>query len=1081
MIAILLTLTREKRAFPMKRLLMPATALTTLKKVAFTLFCCTVLLVFVATTAAAQDACSAPTLGPGTGVVGNATGAATCGVIITILPNGQTPTVTPTGLSAYDSSDDTLVGIINNSGAPLSSISLSAASDIFGFDNDGPCDLAYHTPAYSWCSNAGFTGYEGPDNTFTNYGSPTSGTVVFTTPIPNGGSTWFALEGAPSGLSGVTLAPILSVTELGTGTGTVTDNQSQINCGESNGYPLAGSTTCTASYPSSVGTVTLTVNPYPADSPTSAMNPNGSTFLGWISGPCAGTTSLTCSVPVTSSQSVTADFAPTPTAVPFTLSGTNAIAKAVYACPSGGSPCTDSNAYAMSVQFPAVVSTGSPTFGETPLYILATEVYATGICPAGQVPYYGEGFPAGTTPPNSTTDFDCRLESFFNYGTDGAGDVVVPLCNAYANGNCVHYLVYYGEVGTPPPTNLYTHPIFETISYNNPFTPPAGSFWSGSIPRTIVDPDADEATPSVPWGTNCSSTTPMLMEATPTTGAPDPNSQTGYSTATSPAIYCQFDEDATTFFNTSAPVDGGSGSKTQQPNDFVVAFQPTSNAGLTTTNSLPIPVQVAPQLAGTCVNGCTPGGTITSGGTITFTEGTGGTFEVSITAGYPAPNLSESGTLPVGLAFNAATGLVSGTPADGTAGSYPISFSASNGVGSPAMLSYTLTVSAAPLTITASSAIVPYGTGIPAITPIISVPGLVNGDMASVLGTITCSAAVPPGNPVGTYATTCSGASDPTYAITPVNGTLQITKVPLTITASSATIIYGATVPAITPAFTNNGLVNGDTAMTLGVTCSTTATSMSVPGSYPSSCTASMGTNYMITLVNGTVTVLGLDVSPLTVNFGNLYLNGIGVQGIILKNTTPAPIMINSITLGGGSANGDFGDVALCPPMIFKLPATLPAGKSCAIGVGILATAKVFSPNPSTTYMTITDSAATQQVLLTAMVTDPQVSLSTTSLSFGNQKTGTTSTPPQEVTLTNSGLTSLTLTGLTISPTANFALTSGAGTNCTTLPTLSPGGTCAIYVNFTPTKKGTKYSGSVTITDLTLFGKQTISLSGTGD
>ena len=922
-----LTLTREKRAFPMKRLLMPATAMMSLKKVAFTLFCCTVLMIFAApnraraeAVAPTPDPCASPTVGATAIPVGTATG---CGVIITVNPNGQLPTITtPVNGNPYDVSDDTLIGIINNSGSSLSSITLTS-TDSFGFDGDGPCDPAYNPKPYPWCATAVY-GYEGPDNTFTNIsGDMTSGTVSFTTPIPNGGTTWFALEGPPSGLSGVTLAPILSVAELGTGTGTVTDNQSQINCGESNGYPLAGSTTCSGTYPSSVTSVTLTATPNPTATPLT--NPNGSEFLQW-GGACAGvgttTYPYTCTVPVTSSESVSVDFIPVPTPIPFTLSGTNATANPIYACPSGTNPCTDTNAYAMSVQFPAVL----PAFGKTDLYILATEVYATGICPAGQVSFYGEGFPSGTVPLDSTTDFDCRLEKFFNYGTDGSGDVIVPLCDAYANGNCVHYLVYYGTPGTVPPTNLYTGPVFETITYNNPFTPAATSFWNGSIQRTIVDPDADEATPSVPWGTNCN--TPMNMEATSSRGVPDPNSQTGYSTATSPAIYCQFDEDATTFFNNSAPVDGGSGSKTQQPNDFVVAFQPTNSTGLNTTNSLPIPTPVAPTLAGMCVNGCTPLGAVVSGGSITFTEGTGGTFEVSVTAGYPAPTLMESGALPPGLTFSAATGLISGTPADGTAGiNYPISFSASNGVGSPAMLSYTLTVSAAPLTITASSAIVPYGTGIPTITPIISVPGLVNGDMASVLGTITCSAAVPPGNPVGTWATTCSGASDPTYTITPVNGTLQITKVPLTITASSATIIYGAAVPAITPAFTNNGLVNGDTYLTLGVTCSTTATNTSVPGSYPSSCTASNGGNYTITYQNGTVTVLGLDVSPLTVNFGNLYLGQIGIQGIILKNTTTAPITITSITLGGGSANGDYGDLTFCPPMILKLPATLTCGE----------------------------------------------------------------------------------------------------------------------------------------------------------
>jgi hypothetical protein len=792
------------------------------------------------------------------------------------------------------------------------------------------------------------------------------------------------------------------------------------------------------------------------------------------------------------------------------------IAQAEYACPSGTSPCTDPYAYGFSMQFPVVKTSFEQLF-----YIVATEVYADGICPGGQVQYYGFGYPT-----LDTTDFDCRFVYAFNYGTtDEAGDTVVPLCDAYANGNCVHFYVYYDVPGTEPPLTSYTGPLFETFSFTNSTLSP-GSYWAGSTTRAIADPDADEITPSVPWGTNCT----------------EAMSQEGGTGTTSPPIYCQFDADVTAFIDT--------GGKTNQANDFVVAFQPITLTGVNTTSATATPpTPEAPTIAGSCITtGCTVG----SDPTITFTEGTGGTFEVSVVVTvppvYPAPNLTASTTgttttasenggtvtlmtstgsfgsqsvggdtvvvsgcsvagyngtfpiasissgtltyadsaasgtptgcnalvLPNGLLYNGSTGVVSGTPADGTAGSYPITFTAANGVPPNATLSYTLIVSPAPLTITASSATVAYGTGIPSINPIIS--GLVNSDPNGVLGTITCSAAVPPGNPVGTYATNCTGAADSTYAITNVPGKLQITAVPLTITASSATMIYGASPPTISPTFTLNGLVNEDTAATLGVTCSTTATSTSLPGAYPSSCTASNGGNYTITPQNGTVTVLGLDISPLTVNFGPLYLDQIGVQFVTLKNTTNAPITITSMTLGGGSANGDFGDLTFCPPMILKLPATLPAGKSCAIGVGILATAKVFSPYPSTTYLTITDSAATQTVLLTALVTDPVVSLSTTSLSFGNEKTGNTSLA-QKVTLTNSGLTPLTLTRLTIS--ANFAF--APGTTCTSLPLLAPGGTCLIYVNFTPTTKGAKYSGSVTITDQTLFGKQTISLSGTGD
>jgi putative Ig domain-containing protein len=86
---------------------------------------------------------------------------------------------------------------------------------------------------------------------------------------------------------------------------------------------------------------------------------------------------------------------------------------------------------------------------------------------------------------------------------------------------------------------------------------------------------------------------------------------------------------------------------------------------------------------------------IVSAASATFTVGTAGTFTV-ITAGNPAPTLTETGALPSGVTFDAQTGVLSGTPATGTGGatnmSYPIQFTASNGVGSNAVQNFTLTV-----------------------------------------------------------------------------------------------------------------------------------------------------------------------------------------------------------------------------------------------------------------------------------------------------------------------------------------------------------------------------------------------------
>src|SRR5207237_1132601 len=82
---------------------------------------------------------------------------------------------------------------------------------------------------------------------------------------------------------------------------------------------------------------------------------------------------------------------------------------------------------------------------------------------------------------------------------------------------------------------------------------------------------------------------------------------------------------------------------------------------------------------------------ITSANATAFTVGTPGSFTVAAT-GNPTPTLTETGTLPTGVSFNAGTGALSGTPAAKTSGTYSITFTAANGVGSKATQNFTLTV-----------------------------------------------------------------------------------------------------------------------------------------------------------------------------------------------------------------------------------------------------------------------------------------------------------------------------------------------------------------------------------------------------
>lgn len=85
--------------------------------------------------------------------------------------------------------------------------------------------------------------------------------------------------------------------------------------------------------------------------------------------------------------------------------------------------------------------------------------------------------------------------------------------------------------------------------------------------------------------------------------------------------------------------------------------------------------------------------------------------------------------------------------------------------------------------------------------------------------------------------------------------TIVIAKAPLTVTASTSSMVYGQTVPAITPAY--NGFVGSDGASALSTapTCGTTATASSDVGTYATTCSGATASNYAFTYVAGVLSV----------------------------------------------------------------------------------------------------------------------------------------------------------------------------------------------------------------------------------
>ena len=393
-----------------------------------------------------------------------------------------------------------------------------------------------------------------------------------------------ATSGNIFGTAQLTVTPVvittfpLNVTLIGTGTGSVTDNLGSIDCVNTAGK-ITG--TCTANYP--VGTVVmLTANPTAP-----------STFGGWLQA-CSGTGG--CSITMNSAQSVTASFVPPPKMIPVPFTpGTNATGMATYDCPSNpnpspGNPCLDPNAHATSLTIGQVITPFTLT-------VVSTEIPPTngdGICTNGLTP---------------TQDFDCRFKSFFNFLAKPNGDTIVPLCDPYANGNCVVYSVYFQNPGQEPDPSMYVGPINWNITYNNgTFVPPAP--WTGSTPRLYYDPSSF-VMPNSPYGTDC--TTPMLI------GNP--------GVATNPAIFCQFVFDITTVFDATKKVDPLIGGKSKIFSDVVVAFPPIFAPVVTVTTT--------PDAA-----------TVTAGNPIGFT------IAVSNSALAVANNVSLSTPLPGGTNVN---------------------------------------------------------------------------------------------------------------------------------------------------------------------------------------------------------------------------------------------------------------------------------------------------------------------------------------------------------------------------------------------------------------------------------------------
>ena len=162
----------------------------------------------------------------------------------------------------------------------------------------------------------------------------------------------------------------------------------------------------------------------------------------------------------------------------------------------------------------------------------------------------------------------------------------------------------------------------------------------------------------------------------------------------------------------------------------------------------------------------------------------------------------------------------------------------------------TLTVNPVALIIRADDKSKDYGASLPALS--VSYTGLTNGDIQtatppSILTTATQS------SDAGSYPITASGAVDANYTISYEEGTFTVNPVALTIRANNKSKDYGASLPALSVSYT--GLANGDIQTSTPPSILTTATQSSDAGSYPITASGALDANYVITYIDGTLTV----------------------------------------------------------------------------------------------------------------------------------------------------------------------------------------------------------------------------------
>ncbi len=285
-------------------------------------------------------------------------------------------------------------------------------------------------------------------------------------------------------------------------------------------------------------------------------------------------------------------------------------------------------------------------------------------------------------------------------------------------------------------------------------------------------------------------------------------------------------------------------------------------------------------------------------------------------------------------------------------------------------------------------------------------------------------------------------------------GTSTVTVNSATITGTGFTIV-GGTLPAT---------LNSQQSVTLQVQFMPTATGTAT-GNITVGSNSTSGSTTVVALsgAGAAATNPQLTVSPTNLAFGNVTVNTAMIQTLTLQSTGTSAVTVNSdaITGSGFTIVSQSLPVTLNPQQSMALQVQFEPRATGAVSGQI--TVGSNSTSGSTSVVTLSGTGA---------AANPQLTVSSTSLSFGSIALNTATT--LSITLKSTGTTPVTINSAAITG-PGFSTIGGS------FPvTLNPSATATVQLQFEPTTAGAA-TGKLTISSNSGGGSTlTVSLSGTG-